>query len=102
MGGWDEYWRSELDQSIIVYSVGSGKVFGGSEPERTVRQRDSNGYVPGGDYRQIPITRGIFFSLDVSPEETKGKINIYLSRVKAKGLSGIPSVTQNLPKNELM
>ena len=32
-----------------------------------------------------PITRGIFFSSDVSPEETKGKINIYLSLGKSQG-----------------
>ena len=41
-----------MDQSIIVYSVRSGKVYGGSDPGRTVKQvqRDSRGYYPGGDY----------------------------------------------------
>ena len=42
---------NKLDQSIIVYSVGSGKVYGGSDPERTVKQvLWENGYVPGADY----------------------------------------------------
>ena len=47
-------WSSlnKLDQSIIVYSVRDGKVFGGSDPGRTVKQveEDSIGYVPGGDF----------------------------------------------------
>ena len=44
---WDK-----LDQSIIMYSVYSGKVYGGSDPQRTVKQvqKDSNGYYPGGDF----------------------------------------------------
>ena len=44
------YW-SEFDQSIILYSVWSGKVLGGSGPERKVKQveKDSDGYNPGGD-----------------------------------------------------
>ena len=43
---------NKLDQSIIVYSVWSGKVYGGSNPKRTVKQvqKDSDGYVPVGDY----------------------------------------------------
>ena len=51
MEGWKKNW-GHLDQSIIVYSVWSGKVFGGSDPGRTVKQvqEDSNAYVPGGDY----------------------------------------------------
>ena len=45
------YWN-KLDQSIIVYSVLTGIVRGGSNPGRTVKQiqKDSNGYIPGGDY----------------------------------------------------
>ena len=47
-------WRkwSKLDQSIIVYSVRQGKVFGGSDPNRTVKQvqKDSYGHVPACDY----------------------------------------------------
>ena len=48
-------WRNKLDQSIIVYSVLSGKVYGGSDPGRTVKQvqKDSNGYVPGADYTML-------------------------------------------------
>ena len=38
---------------------------------------------------------------DISTGETELEINIYFSRMKASGLSGIPSVTPNLPKNEL-
>ena len=51
MNGWDGHW-SKLDQSIIIYSVYSGEVFGGSDPKRTVKQvqEDSDGYVPGGDF----------------------------------------------------
>ena len=52
MKGWDVYWNRELDQSIIVYDVDNGKVYGGSDPKRTVKQvqKDSNGYYPGGDF----------------------------------------------------
>ena len=41
-----------MDQSIIVYSVGCGRVFGGSDPGRTVKkvQRDSDNDFPGGDF----------------------------------------------------
>ena len=52
-------------------------------------------------FGQHPRTRGIFFHWDFSTEETKLKINIHLSRVKASGLSWIPSVTPNVPKNEV-
>ena len=45
-----------------------------------------------------PQNEGIFFHSDFS---TNLKININLSRVKASGLSWIPSVTSNVPKNEL-
>ena len=52
MNGWNEYWNANLDQSIIIYDVYQGKVYGGSNPGRTVKQvqRDSNGYFPGGDF----------------------------------------------------
>ena len=52
MKEWNGNWN-KLDQSIIIYSVWSGKVYGGSDPERTVKQvqRDSDGYYPGGDYK---------------------------------------------------
>ena len=51
MNGWNKSW-SKFDQSIIIYSVGSGKVYGGSDPKRTVKQvqKDSNNYLPGGDF----------------------------------------------------
>ena len=48
-----EWWNwSTLDQSIIVYHVRYGKVFGGSDPNRTVKQvqKDADGYVPACDY----------------------------------------------------
>ena len=44
--------------------------------------------------------RGVFFyHSHFSTKETKLKIKIYLSRAKASGLSEIPSVTSNVPKN---
>ena len=51
MDGWNVDW-DKLDQSIIIYRVRSGKVFGGSDPERTVKQvqTDSKGNNPGGDF----------------------------------------------------
>ena len=52
MNRWNCYWRIKLDQSIIVYGVDDGKVYGGSNPSRTVKQvqEDSDGYYPGGDF----------------------------------------------------
>jgi len=52
MEGWDELFNAELDQGIIVYSVLEGKVYGGSNPGRTVKQGEeySEEYVPGADY----------------------------------------------------
>ena len=52
MDGWDGYWYNKLDKSIIVYGVDDGKVYGGSEPGRIVKQveKDSDGNYPGGDY----------------------------------------------------
>ena len=50
MKDWDS--SSKFDQSIIHYSVSSGIVYGGSDPERKVKQveYDSDGYWPGGDF----------------------------------------------------
>ena len=41
-----------MDQSIIIYDVYYGIVFGGSDPKRSVKQveYDSNRYFPGGDF----------------------------------------------------
>ena len=53
MEDWNEYGMSEkMDQSMIVYNVGYGKVFGGSDPKRTVKQvqKDSVGNILGGDF----------------------------------------------------
>ena len=49
MKDWKNWY--EFDQSIILYSVDDGKVYGGSDPERTVKQvqKDSDGYY-GGDF----------------------------------------------------
>ena len=52
-------------------------------------------------FDNTPERGGFFFHSDFSTEETKLKINIHLSRVKASGLSWIPSVTPNVPKNEV-
>ena len=52
MKEWNEYWKGKLDQSIIVYDVRDGRVFGGSDPNRTVKQvqKESYGNVPACDY----------------------------------------------------
>ena len=52
MKEWNQWHRSKLDQSIIVYSVWDGKVYGGSDPNRTVKkvQKDSLGFIPACDY----------------------------------------------------
>ena len=59
MKRWIGNWRTELDQSIIIYNVSSGEVFGGSNPGRTVNQVQKvlkDGllmkfhYTPAGDY----------------------------------------------------
>ena len=57
MKDWESYYK--FDQSIILYSVWHGKVYGGSDPERKVKQveYDSDGYLPGGDFT---------FELDIS------------------------------------
>ena len=41
-----------FDQSIILYDVDDGFVYGGSDPERKVKQveLDSDGFHPGGDF----------------------------------------------------
>ena len=43
---------SSYDQSIIVYCVYDGRVYGDSDPKRTVKEveKDSNGFHPGGDF----------------------------------------------------
>ena len=50
MKDWDNV--NKFGQSIILYNVWSGIVYGGSNPKRNVKQveRDSDGYYPGGDY----------------------------------------------------
>ena len=57
MKDWDSV--RKFDQSIILYSVWSGKVLGGSDPTRKVKQveEDSDGFYPGGD---------VTFELDLS------------------------------------
>ena len=52
MNGLTWYWKAKLDQGIIVYDVCKGRVYGGSDPEREVKEveRDSDGYYPGGDF----------------------------------------------------
>ena len=66
MKDWDNWYK--LDQSIILYSVWSGKVWGGSNPDRKVKQvgRDSDGYYPGGDFT---------FELDLSNRSLVMEIN---------------------------
>ena len=52
MKGWNQYWNIESNQSIIIYDVRYGEVHNGFDQGRTVKQvqKDSDGYVPGGDY----------------------------------------------------
>ena len=48
------YEEKEYDQSIIVYRLDNGEVYGGSDPGRTVKlvdERDSDGLYPGGDFK---------------------------------------------------
>ena len=51
MKEWNCHWK-KLDQSIVIYGVYSGEVWGGSDPGRNVKQvqEGSDGYYPGGDY----------------------------------------------------
>ena len=48
----DWWYPDDYDQSIIVYDVHDGKVYGGSDPNRTVKEveKDSDGYYPGEDF----------------------------------------------------
>ena len=52
MKEWKTWCWSKLDQSIIVYRVLDGKVFGGSDPNRTVKhvQKDYDGCDSACDY----------------------------------------------------
>ena len=55
---YDWFYGNKLDQSIILYSVWSGEVLGGSNPIRSSNkfkpvkqvQEDTDGFRPGGDY----------------------------------------------------
>jgi len=48
----DWWYPGDYDQSIIIYYVADDKVYGGSDPKRTVKEveRDSDGFYPGGDF----------------------------------------------------
>ena len=50
MKDWESYYK--FDQSIILYSVRFGEVWGGSDPNRKVKQveYDSDGCNPDGDF----------------------------------------------------
>ena len=60
-----------MDQSIIVYSVYNGKVYGGSDPKRTVKQveDDSNGYVNGCDFTMELDLSNRSFAMEVDNEK---------------------------------
>ena len=47
-----------MDQGIIVYDVESGKVYGGSDPKRTVKQvqEDSDEYVSGDFTMELDLS----------------------------------------------
>ena len=51
MKDWDNH--NNFDQSITLYGVDDGKVHGGSDPERKVKEVKEDtidGYYPGGDF----------------------------------------------------
>lgn len=50
MKDWDNWFK--FDQSIIVYHILSGRVFGGSNHQKIVKQvrNESGGGFPGGDF----------------------------------------------------
>ena len=66
MKDWTDFFK--FDQSIILYSVRYGKVWGGSNSGRKVKQvkKDSDGYYLGGDFT---------FELDLSNRSLVMEIN---------------------------
>ena len=63
MKDWKKWkWRNKLDHSIIVFNVGSNKVYGGSDPNRKVKQvqKDSDGYYGGDFTMELDLTNRSF------------------------------------------
>ena len=49
-----KHWKNryKFDQSIILYSAWNGRVYGGSDSNRKIKEveKGSDGYCPGGDF----------------------------------------------------
>ena len=69
MKDWDD--ESEYDESIIVYYLDDGIVYGGRGPERTVKEveKDDDGYYPGGDYTLELDFSNRSFAMEINGEK---------------------------------
>ena len=97
MNGWDYFWNANLDQSIIFYNVYNGKVYGGSDPKRTVKQvqEDSDGYFPGGDFTlELDLTnRSLVMEVDNEKIIIDGNLGDFDYSPIVILTSGAPEVT---------
>ena len=61
----------EYDQSIIVYYLNTGKVYGGSDPKRIVKEveNDSDGFYPGGDFTMELDLSNRSFVMEINGEK---------------------------------
>ena len=69
MKDWDV--ESNYDKSIIVYYLDDGIVYGGSNPERTVKkiEQDADGFYPGGDFTMELDLPNRSFVMEVNGEK---------------------------------
>ena len=67
----DWYNESEYDESIIVYNLGDGTVYGGCDPERTVKEveEDDDRYCPGGDFTMELDLSNRNFAMEINGEK---------------------------------
>ena len=76
MGAW---WRpSAYDQSIVVYYLDDGGVYGGSGPRRTAKkvEKDLDGYYPGGDFTMELDLSKRSFVMEINGEKITLDANI--------------------------
>ena len=96
MDGWNKN-IDKLDQSIIIYHVRSGKVYGCSDPGRTVKQvqEDSNGFYPGGDFSmELDLTnRSLVMEVDNEKIIIDGNLGDFDYSPIVILTSGAPEVT---------
>ena len=68
-----KYWNNEphYDKSIIVYYLDDGIVYGGCNPERTVKEieQDADGFYPGGDFTMELDLSNRSFVMEISGEK---------------------------------